>query len=307
MKNMEKFDEYEDFNQLFICSDVNSNRFQKKFICLKRLQITALSASAFVAIFPWSWVPPVFIFFVFLAALSVVLGWWKKYDQKWYLWRSIAESIKSTSWQYIMQGEKFRPDLPSSKATIEFEKFVMQLIGDFRNEFPLINFSEFAMLEKSPSKVMDEIRNLDLKSRSQFYIEKRINPQKEWYTKKSRSAEVLNDRFMVLAFISFVLAAVSVVLDLMRIPLAELYGTAFGSFFVTVGLSFLTWIQIRNYSNLSISYNYTAIEIEQLRVEFEDEIASCGFDDKKFAELIQNSENAFSREHTSWRARKQQI
>lgn len=302
-----KFDEYKDFSQLFIESDKESNNFQKKFIFWRKFQLISLIFSTLVAVFTYSWVPFLFIFSIFIATISVVLIWWMKYDQKWYLWRSVAESVKSASWQYMMRGEKFRPDLSIQSASIEFENFSTKLIGDLQKESPSINLAELSCFDKMPTDNMISIRELDFQKRSELYIEQRIKPQRNWYASKSKKSTSLNNLFSSATFISFIISGVFVILDFIEIPFAKDYGTAFGSLFVAVGLSFITWTQIRNYSNLAISYNYTAVEIDQLRSEFEVEINKPGFNDKRLSELIQNSEAAFSREHTSWRARQQQI
>ncbi len=63
--------------------------------------------------------------------------------------------------------------------------------------------------------------------------------------------------------------------------------------------SILTWLQAKKHNELSSSYSLTAHEIiliksETSRIESEED----------FSEYIINCENAFSREHTQWFARK---
>ena len=66
-----------------------------------------------------------------------------------------------------------------------------------------------------------------------------------------------------------------------------------------VASSILTWLQAKKHNELSSSYSLTAHEIILIKSEvnrIENEI--------DFSEYIMNCENAFSREHTQWFARK---
>lgn len=307
MSRINNFDEYQNFNELFLESDSNSNYFQKKFIIFRRIQIISLVTSSFVAIFTAPFVPWSFLALIFISAISSLIIWSCKFDQKWYLWRSIAESVKSASWQYSMSGEKFRPDVQVSDARIEFIDFAKNLILDHQKDVPNIISADVAQYDKNATAAMDKLRESSLQHRAQTYLKYRIKNQKEWYIKKSKNAANLKNIFNAMILTSYLLAGLSIIFDLLDWSIFRDSGTAIGSFLVTIGLALLGWMQIRNYANLETSYRYTAIEIGQLELEFIKEKKNPEFNDEKFSELVQNSEAAFSREHTSWRARKQQI
>lgn len=307
MSKVNELDEYEHFNELFLKSDSNSNNFQKKFIRARIIQIITLSTSTFVAIFAYGWTPWIFLGLTFISVIGALIIWWFKFDQKWYLWRSIAESIKSASWQYCMRGEKFRPEIQIYDAKSDFVDFTTKLILDHEKDKLNIISASFTRYDKNTTSTMDSVRNQPLKKRANIYINSRILNQKEWYVRKSNSAADSKTLFNILILVSYFLAALFVIFDLIELSVFHDYGTSIGSFWVTVGLALLGWIQIRNYANLETSYKYTAVEIEQLEIEFLREMDKPEFNDEKFSELVQNSEAAFSREHTSWRARKQQI
>jgi len=61
----------------------------------------------------------------------------------------------------------------------------------------------------------------------------------------------------------------------------------------------LTWIQLKKYRELSASYSFTAHEIGIIESKF-DNIKTA----RDLSTFVQDTENAFSREHTQWIARK---
>ena len=62
----------------------------------------------------------------------------------------------------------------------------------------------------------------------------------------------------------------------------------------------LTWTQMKKFRELATTYGLTAHEITLVKGE-----AVNIADDLHFSEYVLNSENAFSREHTQWVARKE--
>ena len=63
--------------------------------------------------------------------------------------------------------------------------------------------------------------------------------------------------------------------------------------------SVLTWLQTKKHNELSSSYSLTAHEIILIKSEI-NRIET----EENLSEYIMNCENAFSREHTQWFARK---
>lgn len=302
MNKVNKIDEYKHFNELFIKSDLTSNKLQKRFILARKIQIISITFSTFVAIFSIDVVPWIFLVLIVLAAICAAFIWKYKPDQHWYLFRSIAESVKSASWQYMMKGEKFRPSVSLQESRLQFSKFCSNLLSDYGNEVSFLS-----SYDKKSTEVMDDVRNLSVHQRYDIYLKYRIEPQRDWYQRKSESAEKLDFIFNILTFILFAFGVLSVLFHIANFYFFDTLGTAAGSFFVTTALSLLGWVQIRNYSNLAASYAFTLKEINKLIDEYDCEELKKGLTDKRFSEVVQNSEAAFSREHTSWRARKQQI
>jgi len=70
--------------------------------------------------------------------------------------------------------------------------------------------------------------------------------------------------------------------------------------FAVAAASALTWIHLKRFRELSAAYALTAHEITALRGG-----AELVVDEASLADFVKDSENAFSREHTQWVARKE--
>ena len=69
--------------------------------------------------------------------------------------------------------------------------------------------------------------------------------------------------------------------------------------FVAASASLLSWMQAKRFSELASSYALAAHEIGLIR-----ENSLQPIDDEDFSMFVGDAENAFSREHTQWVARK---
>jgi uncharacterized membrane protein YjjB (DUF3815 family) len=90
----------------------------------------------------------------------------------------------------------------------------------------------------------------------------------------------------------------AIVLCLFRVYLPEFKYWPIEVFAVAAG-AVLTWIQVKRFRELAAAYSVAAHEIG---------LISSGLgnikNNEEFSRFVQDSENAFSREHTQWVARK---
>lgn len=142
---------------------------------------------------------------------------------------------------------------------------------------------------------MIEIRALSLNSRKDYYRANRIDEQRKWYAKKAR----WNNKQSILWFAAMILAnIIAIVFVLIQIsdPKTVYYPI---EPFIVIAASILTWMQVKRFQDLATSYNLTAHEISIIR-----EISDFVNNEKELSDFVQDAENAFSREHTQWVARK---
>jgi hypothetical protein len=69
--------------------------------------------------------------------------------------------------------------------------------------------------------------------------------------------------------------------------------------FVAAAASMMGWVQTKRFQELASSYTLTAHEIVLLDAMLPDDNS-----EESFSLFVADAENAFSREHTQWRARR---
>lgn len=230
---------------------------------------------------------------LFLATLSLTI-WLRvsRPDDTWYNGRAVAESVKTRSWRWMMRAE---PYMDCDNVEVMRKQFVNDLRTILKQNESLIGRIGIEPSAQEPiTNKMLEIRKLDLVSRFEFYKKERIIDQALWYSKKSK----YNKKKSTFWFWGTVILhglAILLLLYNIKEPTAKLpIGV------VALGASsILTWLQAKKHSELSSSYSLTAHEIVLIKSE-----TTIIETERDFSEYIMNCENAFSREHTQWFARK---
>lgn len=213
-----------------------------------------------------------------------------KPEKHWYYSRATAESIKSITWRYISRAEPY--DCSDAIADGLLVARIRELVKQNKDIAHLLN----AHLEKPIiSDEMRQYRRKNVNERKELYSSGRIKDQLEWYANKARFNKVMARRF----FLGLLACnACAVIFAIVRIqhPAIENWPT---DVFVTSAAALLSWLQSKRFSELSASYTLTANEIGLVK-----EQATNSMNNKEFSMFVGDAENAFSREHTQWLARK---
>ena len=290
-----KFED-KDLPGLFQSADTASIKEQQKFFNGIFWYLTLLIVAALFAFFADDYPNPIFkIISTVLFLLTLFIMIWLRVsrpDDIWYNGRAVAESVKTRSWRWMMRSE---PYFDCENIEIVRKHFVNDLKTILKQNESLIGkLGITASVEEPISEKMIEIRKLNLSDRFNFYRQERITNQAIWYTNKSK----FNKKRAEMWFWTTVsLHALAILLLLYNIydPNAKLPIEVIA----VAASSVLTWLQTKKHNELSSSYSLTAHEIiliksEINRIETEEDLS----------EYIMNCENAFSREHTQWFARK---
>jgi hypothetical protein len=217
-----------------------------------------------------------------------------KLEQVWYGGRAVAESVKSMMWRYIVGADPYSVDLvPAAEAD---KKFLSEL-GSIVKERKQLAFGfggEFAE-EPQISERMRAVRATNLDERKSMYVSERISGQRRWYghqAKLNRSAE--NKYFALIAFSQ--LCALVAAMALVEWPGSKIKLTGL---FTSVAAAFIAWLQIKQHKELSQSYS-----VAELELSFIQEEAQFVKNDRELSNFVADAENAISREHTLWIARR---
>lgn len=230
---------------------------------------------------------------LFLGSLSIMI-WLRvsKPDDIWYNGRAVAESVKTRAWRWMLRAEPYED---TEDVEIMRKKFVKDLKAILVQNKSLIGkLGISAVVEEPISQQMQNVRRLPIDERIEIYRKERITNQALWYSKKAKFNMDKSKLWFVITVILHGVAIICLLYNIkepsLKMPIETIAVAASGV---------LTWLQAKKHNELSSSYSLTAHEImliksETTRINTEPELS----------EYIMNCENAFSREHTQWVARK---
>ena len=283
-----------DYPALYHAADRASVVSQRRYLFAIKVYVlfTVIGAlfSNYLASSTESGIIAALIFFALLA-LSIFQAN-KRFDKIWYNGRAVAESVKTRTWRFITRAEPYIDNEKVDNVKMEFCNDLKEILD--QNEELAEYFLHESILGETITEEMLKIRSWDFKERLEYYISNRINEQRNWYYTKSK----MNNKYARNWFISLVIVHLLIISFL-------LIEIGYGAYWlptnslIVVSSSILMWMQIKKYQDLATSYSLTAHEIGILKSQVFNVI-----DEKSLSDFVKDSENAFSREHTQWVARK---
>lgn len=283
-----------DYPALFCATDIASNKTQKIFIALNATYLILTILGTFFSFFDNSKLLSILtasLFLIGLFLLIIILT--KKYDQKWYSCRAIAESIKTATWRFMMKADPYDESVTINQAKAELRNLLRELLKNNTSIADLIG-GEVSEQEQITPKMI-EIRNFELRERIEFYVTFRIDEQRKWYAKKYKSNKRSNLIWFLLVILFNSIAGVLAIIKISDPTLNKLPI----DIFAVIAVSSLTWIQLKKYQDLTASYALTAHEIGTTK-GISEEVKT----EEEFSKFVIDTENAFSREHTLWIAKR---
>ena len=284
----------EDYPIFYRIADSISIEQQKKYFLLLFLNLLLLILGASLTIFENNRIINVLTLVLFV--ISFLFLWISNKLNPldlWYNGRAVAESVKSMTWKWMMKAKPYTSEVLQDSCENLRTDF-QTLMKQNRTIFGHFNYEEdpgfYSITEK-----MRNIRESDIEDRIIFYSKNRIQNQLGWYqTKVNRFTKIYKYLFFVV--ISFyVVITILMILSIVnpnRIFPIEILSTLVASF--------ISWMEAKKYNELSSAYKLAIDDIKLVESSLKD----VGRTEKEFTEFVVNSENAFSREHTQWIARK---
>jgi hypothetical protein len=265
-----------------------SDRAKALFFRWNRFNLIVLIVAALVAALK-EWVPgaPV-ISAVLLAAGAAMTFWLRKnrYERRWYRCRAVAESVKTLSWRYMMCAAPYDRPLETYNA--------VRLLNDVFHE---IASQEPDIQTPEPTEVtskMQDVRRWPVTDRLQVYLEQRIAGQRNWYSNESQKNAQKAETFLYIAIGTQVLALIFALLLIYFEWMPDVVGV-----FSSISASVLAWMQLKRYEDLNQAYLTAAKELSRIAGN-----APAQPTDHDLSRFVIDSENAISREHTLWLAKR---
>jgi hypothetical protein len=283
-----------DLPALYAAADRASRDGQRRFLVATRvtLGLSVLAAAAGVATLDWhgaDWAGVVAAA-AFLGA--IIAGSYILVDhpeQAWYDGRAAAESSKSLAWQYASGAGPFSVDECPDPDALLVER-LREVLTKLRG-FALLGSVDDG---EQISPAMRTLRSSSLEERRAAYLADRLDDQRKWYTHKAGWNAQRNFRWRVAALSSQVAGGLFAVLKATGLLEIDLLGVL-----AAVAVAAAAWVQARDHANLAQAYSVTAQELSLVRARA-DEIGG----ETEWAQFVDDAEQAISREHTLWLARR---
>ncbi|MET8624782.1 DUF4231 domain-containing protein [Kitasatospora sp. NPDC004669] len=285
--------------EFFWAADAASLRGQRRAVLLSAWELLLLLIAAATGSAdgePWAW--PAAGAYLGAMALAVVIS--RQNPQGlWYEGRAAAESVKTLAWKFAVRADAYQPpprSLPDAEGLYRFQ--LARVLGAFRDSPVAVPASGVELA--GITEAMRDLRDQPLAVRREVYLNERIRVQHDWYRGKSRYCARAGYWTGVLGVL---LPALGLVLAVLRALGAFTYD-ALGTV-SAVAASVTAWAQLRQYRPLAAAYGLAADELELIRSQLARLDLESVDAEEIWARLARDAEDAVSREHTTWQARRE--
>ena len=224
-------------------------------------------------------------------AAAVVLRWVNRAtrsDKAWFDGRSVAESVKTASWRYMMQVAPFDQSADDVDGRLVSElKEILRARKD-------LSLDPAKSTGRQITPNMREVRNMSFDARKAFYLERRINDQVSWYSNRASLHRSRARIWFAVGLGAEVTALIWAVFRIIQTDAVNLIG-----FFTSVAAAATAFAQLQRNDELARSYTLAAQEIQLIR-----SLMDGAETEPRFLQLVESSEGAISREHTMWMAKR---
>ncbi|MBZ5502316.1 MAG: DUF4231 domain-containing protein [Acidobacteriia bacterium] len=285
-----------DLPPLYHAADKSSMEAQARFLWATRIRLFGIIGAAFFGLFAWKFdSSPVDWSGVLAAACFVVVLvvegflFQTKPERTWYEGRAAAESVKTLSWRYAVGGEPFKVGIDAGPNVSDL------FLARLRSLFDVVKDLDLVPPTSSQQQItqrMREVRAASLNDRKVIYESGRVSNQQDWYQGKAKR-NIRTARWWTIAVLVVEIAGITC-------AILKAVGTIEGDLLTFSGViivAITAWLQAKQYRTLATAYTVTALELASVRSKIMDQM-----NETEWATFVSDAEEAFSREHTLWKA-----
>jgi hypothetical protein len=217
----------------------------------------------------------------------------RKADRTWFAARALAESVKSMSWRYMTRAEPYHAEPDPGAVDAKFREDLKRLIEAEKDVFGSLRPPAAGAMQITSD--MRRIRLAPLEERLQLYLDARIKDQQTWYARQAERNQRNARLFFWLTIAAQGLAVVSA-FWLAGNPDLKLRAAPV---FAALAAALVAWTQLRRHDELAKAYALAAHELAIIL-----SLAESLSTDEELGRFAKDAENAVSREHTLWLARR---
>lgn len=291
-----------DFPAAFNSADQAAIHAQRSYLRLVKAELALLVLGALTTSWAIQWELGRGLLAI-IGAVSIGLGLLATFairatepDREWFGARAIAESTKTLAWRYMTRTQPYGSDLSAGQADTLLTREIARLLTERRSVGAALADTHTAEPQITPR--MRETRAMPTLQRKETYLENRIRDQQRWYSGKAEAAKKSSLRWFYFLIACQGLAVVGAVV-IVRWPDMEFNVSAV---LVSIASCVLAWLQVRRFQDLAQTYALAAHELG-LVLERQAYVHT----DQELSEFVGDAENAISREHTMWLARRDSL
>lgn len=213
-------------------------------------------------------------------------------EKAWYDGRAVAESAKTLAWKYAVGADPFPVTLEGATAT----NALLSELDTLKQRYPELQLSPVSGQQVTPW--MRATRLSSYSHRQTIYISHRLLNQQAWYSDKAKGFKRSAKRWrlgLIGLEVAGVFAALVEAFTDLNLALTPLIAAVIAA---TIG-----WIQIQQYDQLAEAYSTTVSDLASAYTK----VSEAAADETRWALEVNDAEEAMSREHTLWSAKRSQL
>ncbi|WP_162002488.1 DUF4231 domain-containing protein [Streptomyces sp. CB01881] len=213
---------------------------------------------------------------------------------RWYEARAAAESVKTLAWKYSMRARPFDGAADSAETD---RGYLLQLEDVLRAfEDPEI-VPPGTIPEITPE--MRRVRSASLVARRTLYLRTRVEGQRTWYRSRAESCESQAVSWGLGIAALIIIGAAAAIAQATGALSVHVFGASSAA-----AAAVIAWTQLKQLRPLAAAYQLAARELENVGNQLSDLDLKAPDAEQRWARLAAEAEDAVSREHTTWRARR---
>jgi hypothetical protein len=285
-----------DLPPIFHVADSSSRRAQKRFLNATKIRLVAIVIAGAFGLATWKcdaksadWAGVLAALFFLAAVVVEVYLLQTQPERTWYEGRAAAESVKTLSWRYSVGGEPFNV---GDRPNLEIEQLFLGQLDAVINVLKDLNISPPSSVGPQITDPIRRVRSESLEQRKSTYEAGRVAEQQEWYQQKAKWNDKLAFRWTLTVLVVEIVGVIAATLKAIGVVEGDLL-----IFFGAVVAAMAAWLQTKQYRALATAYGITALELASVRTKVQWQQ-----NDNDWAKFVNDAEEAFSREHTLWKA-----
>ncbi|HTX14756.1 MAG TPA: DUF4231 domain-containing protein [Candidatus Baltobacteraceae bacterium] len=285
-----------DLPPLYDAADKSSSAAQKQFLWAIRIRLFGLIAAAFFGLFVWKsqsspvdWAGVLAILCFAVVIFTEASLYLVKPERTWYEARAAAESVKTLSWRFAVGGAPFNVGVDTEAHVSDlFLDRLKSVLGVLKN----LDLIAPVSAEHQITPQMRILRASAFADRKSAYEHDRVANQQIWYQAKANWNRRRAFGWNLAIVVAELLGVSCAVLKTIGVTQRDLL-----TFSGVIVATMVGWLQAKQHRTLATAYTITALELASVRSKIADQN-----DETEWAEFVNDAEEAFSREHTLWKA-----